>query len=109
MTSFAELATVSASTKRSPAASGVKVGAAAENLTGLSCTPLDPVDPELRQKLQLKTSFRLYETFIDGSHDIKLGDWLVVGDDEYPIRVVEDWTWRGSAYLHLIVEEKKAA
>lgn len=61
---FARLATVTASTKRSPAVVGGKRGAPALNLTGLKCTPLDPVDAETRQRLGLDTPHELKQTFL---------------------------------------------
>jgi hypothetical protein len=67
-TGFRRMATKTASTKRPPALSGGKRGAAATNVTGLTCTPLDPVSPEVRQRLALNTPHELLETFVsDGS------------------------------------------
>jgi hypothetical protein len=60
------LATVTASTKRAPAIASGKRGTPAENVTGISCTPLDPVDPDLRQRLVLDTPHELLQTFADG-------------------------------------------
>jgi hypothetical protein len=65
---FKRMATKSVSTKRPPALSSGKRGVAATNLTGLTCTPLDPVAPEVRQRLALNTPHELLETFVsDGS------------------------------------------
>jgi hypothetical protein len=109
--SFARLATVTASTKRSPDVANNKIGAPATNLTGISCTPLDPADPglqsELQQRLALDTPLELLQTFVDADLDIKEGDTLVVGSAEYPIRAVAEWTWKGSEYLRLLVEQLK--
>src|SRR3954452_18572524 len=108
--SFAHLATVNASTKRSPAISGGKRGAPATNISSLQCTPLDPVDPEVRQRLMLDSPNVILETFVenaDGTIDIVVGDILVVSTTEYPIKAVEDWTWRGTTYRHLFVEKLK--
>lgn len=102
--SFSLLATVSCSTKRAPDLSGGKRGTPATNLSGLSCTPLDPVDPELRARLELDTPHTLLETFLEGTNDIETGDVLVVSSVEYPIRAVEDWTWRDTRYQRLILE-----
>lgn len=68
-TGFTRMATKSSvSTKRPPALSSGKRGVAATNLTGLTCTPLDPVAPEVRQRLALNTPHELLETFVsDGS------------------------------------------
>jgi len=77
--SMVRLATETASTKRSPSIASGKRGAMAENLTGLSCTPLDPVDAEIRERLALDTPHELLQTFVDG----------------------------GSTFYHLVVEELK--
>lgn len=68
-TGFTRMATKSSvSTKRPPALSSGKRGVAATNLTGLTCTSLDPVAPEVRQRLALNTPHELLETFVsDGS------------------------------------------
>jgi len=105
--SFAKLITVTASTKRSPNVSGGKRGAPATWLTLVMCTPLDPVDAELRQRMALETPHELKHTFTDADLDITEGDFLVVNGVEYPIKAVEDWEWRGSKYLHLVIEEIK--
>jgi hypothetical protein len=67
-TGFSRMATKTASTKRPPALSSGKRGVAATKLTSLTCTPLDPVAPEVRQRLALNTPHELLETFVsDGS------------------------------------------
>lgn len=60
------LTSVTASTKRAPAISSGKRGTPAVNLTGLACTPLDPVDAEIRQRLGTDTPHELLQTFVDG-------------------------------------------
>lgn len=107
MSSFSRLATVTFSTKRVPAISGGKRGEAVENLTGLKCTPLDPVDPELARKKNLNTSHELLECYVAGTPDIAEGDYLVVGGKAYPIRSCADWKWRNETFVHLIVEDLK--
>jgi hypothetical protein len=62
--SISHLATVTASTKRSPAISGGKVGAPVTSVASLRCSPLDPVDPELRQRLSLETPHELLQTYV---------------------------------------------
>jgi hypothetical protein len=64
---FQKQATVSASTKRSPAIASGKRGTPATLLTGLSCTPLDPVDPEISRRLGLDTPHELLQTFLADS------------------------------------------
>lgn len=70
---FQSMASLSASTKRAPAISGGKRDVPADNLSGLSCTPLDPVDPELRATLNLDTQHELLQTFLsDGDGFVHL-------------------------------------
>lgn len=106
--SFARMASVTASTKRRvfDEAEG-KVTAPTTNVASLSCTPLDPVDPELRERLALDTPHELLQTFTTET-DIKDGDILVVAGKDYPIRAVADWTWDSSeTFLMLVLEDLK--
>ena len=71
---FRRMANTTASTKR-PA----RVGSSGKranpeiNLSGLKCTPLDPVDPELRKRLELDTPHTLLQTFVtNGSGFVRL-------------------------------------
>jgi hypothetical protein len=99
--------TVTASTKRSPALAGGKRGAPVTHLASLRCMPLDPVDPELRQRLALNTPHELLQTFVDGALDVVEGDFLAVGGTDYPIRSCAEWEWRGSRFAHLVLEDLK--
>jgi hypothetical protein len=99
--------TVTASTKRAPAISGGKRGTPTTKISSLLCTPLDPVDPELRQRLALNTPHELLQTFVKGALDILEGDILVVGANEYPIRSCAEWTWESSRFLRLVLEDLK--
>jgi hypothetical protein len=104
------MAVVTASTKRNPAISGGKRGTPATHIASLTCTPLDPIDAEVRQRLMLDSPNIILETFVenaDGTVDIVVGDILVVSTTEYPIKVCEDWTWRGTTFRHLLVEKVK--
>ena len=107
---FRRMAMVTASTKRRPAVSGGLVGSAATEISSLKCTPLDPVDPELRQRIpNVAASQELLQTFVQGGLDIQEGDLLVVGSTEYPIRACGDWYWPHDAadYVALVVEDVK--
>ena len=108
-TAFTRFATVTASTKRSPAVAGGKRGAPTTNIASLSCMPLDPIDSEIRERFGLSSPMELLQTFVQGGQDIKEGDLLVVSSTEYPIRAVGDWNWPpdNANYLHLIIEELK--
>lgn len=105
--SFSRLAGVTASTKRTPAIAGGKRGVAATQIASLSCTPLDPLDAEIRQRLALDTPHELLQTVVDDGLDIVEGDVLVQGTKEYPIRAVEDWAWRTTTYRLLVLEDLK--
>lgn len=70
---FGLLASVSCSTKRPPDVAGGKRAAPAEKLTGLSCTPLDPVNPEIAIQMNMRTPYTTKQTFIsDGTDYVKL-------------------------------------
>lgn len=73
------LVTVAASTKRPPAVVAGKRGAPTTLLASVKCTPLDPVDPEIQQRLALETPHELLETYVNG----------------------------GDTFYHLVVEELK--
>ena len=102
--SFARMATVTASTKRGGGidANGLEV-AYTENIASLKCLPLDPVDPEIAMGVEGLSFREILQTACEGGLDIKEGDTLVVGSDEYPIRAVEDWTWPPTATDHLLL------
>lgn len=107
--SFTRLATVTASTKRPPGVVGGKRGAATTHVSSLACTPLDPIDPEVRQRLMLESPNAILETFMQADVDIQYGDTLVVAGVEYPVKLVEDWHWPpdGTTYRHVYVEQIK--
>ena len=107
---FTRMMTVSASTKREPAEEGNGIiGDPVESVASMFCTPLDPVDPELRRRLALDTPHELLQTFTEET-DIVEGDILVVSSVEYPVKSVANWTeFRGDTFLHLIIEDLKAS
>ena len=112
--SLTDLATVSCSTKRASISAG-KRGAPTANLTGLLCTPLDPVDAEIAARAGLATPVEVWQTFIEGDNDIKNGDLLTVASTDYPIRAAWDYTaWNGldteeTMWKWLILEEIKSS
>ena len=107
--SFDRFATVTASTKRPPDIVGGKRGAPVTTLTSLRCTPLDPVDPENRERFGLNAPMELLQSYVEGGLDIREGDLLVVSSVEYPIRAVGNWYWPPDEanYLHLVLEQLK--
>jgi hypothetical protein len=108
--SFTRLATVSASTKRPPSVSSGKRGTATTNVANLSCTPLDPIDSETRARLVIDSPAVILETFMQADVDIVMGDILVVGSTEYPVKVVEGYFWPpdDTTYRHVFVERLKS-
>jgi len=110
MASFAELASVTASTKRCGTipVSGLEPTFATEIVT-LKCLPLDPIAPEVALGIEGLGWQEILQTAVEGGLDIVEGDLLVVGITEYPIRAVADWTWPpdGTDYLILYLEDKK--
>ncbi len=109
MTSFAWMATVTASTKRSGGISSGLEAAYAEQIASLKCLPLDPVSAEVVQRIPSLSFMESLQTAVEGSLNIVEGDLLVVGGTEYPIRAIEDWLWPPDAkvYMILYLEEKK--
>ena len=104
------MASVSASTKRSPSIASGKRGSPTTKLASVSCTPLDPVTEEVRRRVGLDTPHELLMCYAVGSVDIKEGDILVVGSSEYPIKAVGEWSAspQGSdGFIELVVEELK--
>jgi len=110
--SFARQATISAHTLRPPAvASGLR-GEPVPYLSAITCTPLDPVDMEARQRMGLEGSARLLQVFVDGGiePDIRANDRLVVAGIEYPVRAVEPWRWPPTSdkhFVRVVVEDKR--
>jgi hypothetical protein len=110
MASFAQLASVTASTKRGGGidVNGLEI-AYTTNIASLKCLPLDPVSPELGQGIEGLAFKEILQTTVEGGLDIIEGDILVVGSNEYPIRAVGEWTWPpdGLDYLMLTLEDRK--
>jgi hypothetical protein len=64
---FRRMAVESASTKRPPALfSGIR-SEAVTHLTGLRCTPLDPVSADIQKRVALETPMELLQTFVTDS------------------------------------------
>lgn len=100
--------TVTASTKRNPAPSSGKVGVPATSLASLRVAPLDPISAEMQARYGTGAPEILLQTFC-ANVDVVVGDRLVVGSVEYPIRAVADWGGMGAVdtYKLLIVEKIK--
>lgn len=109
MASFARMATVTASTKRSSGVSSGLEGAYAEEIASLKCLPLDPVTPELMLGIEGLAFHEVLQTTVEGGLDIVEGDILIVDYYKYPIRSVADWNWKGTDFLTLILEDARAS
>lgn len=102
-------ATLTASTLRASMAGG-KRGAPTSNLSGLSCTPLQPVQPEVVLRLRLDTPNTVLSTYVVGHHDIRGGDLLVVGGAQYTVRSVAPWPSPGAGlpnFTELVLEDTR--
>lgn len=105
--SFALRATQTASTKRSPALAGGKVGAPIEEVPSLKCYPLVQLsDPALVERFATKAVSLVYETFVQDGLDIVAGDVLVISSTDYLVVGVNSYPWPGPGgnRLHVIVE-----
>lgn len=67
LAAFRRLARLTAGTKRSPDMVGGQRGAPAVHLTDLRCTPLDPVEPDLQQRMGLDTPHTLLQSYVADS------------------------------------------
>ena len=110
--SLETLATVVAGTKRARVVNGRSGGEPVEVLGELRCTPLNPREGnlagELRQRLKLETPHQLLITLVVGNgHDIRLGDYLTVDEQDYPIRALAKWKPPSSmvGFMQLTVED----
>ncbi len=106
------MASVTASTKRSPApdANGI-VTAPVAHLASVAIFPLAPMDDQVRQLLGMTAiAGEIWQTFTRET-DIKEGDVLTVASVEYPVRAVGDWPWRptGADRVVVAIEEIKTA
>jgi len=105
--SFEHMAVLTVSTLRSPLVSGGKRAAPVTHLTGVACTPLDPVDADVSLRMGLNSPRELLQTFVNNDVDIVEGDRLVYGGKEYPVYAVADWVWRDTTYRNLFLEDIK--
>lgn len=105
--SFSAMATVSANTKRAVVSGGKRSGTPTAHLVGLSILPLDPVDAELRQRQELSSQYRVFQTQVEGDLDIAIGDVLTVSGTDYKIIGVEKWTYEDTYNMRLFVEDNE--
>jgi hypothetical protein len=74
--------------------------------SGLKATPLYPVQPETKERLDLATKYQLLQTAVSvpESGEIRNGDTLTAEGKGYAIRAVEAWPQQGTGFLMLYVE-----
>ena len=87
--SLRRMMTKTLSSTEPPALSSGKRSDRTANLTGVRCTPVDPVDPrnEIAQRLGLDSPVELYQTTVY-SADIKTGDAVTIDSVVYIARGV---------------------
>lgn len=111
--SFDRMATGLADTKRLPAMDANKLrGAPAAHLSGVVCTPLDPLTSDLIQTWGLDASHELLQTFINHGVDVKQGDIFTPTNGPYAGKELQveragEWEWKNSSFVHLALQEYK--
>jgi len=97
-----------ASTKRATLTGGLR-GDPTTYLTDLSISSLDPVTAELAMRIGTKAPEELLQTFIEGVHDVREGDYLTVNGRDYPIRSCAEWDWdTDNLFMQVVLEDIKA-
>lgn len=96
-----------------PALSGGKRGSQTANLSGVRCTPPDPVSNfnEIAQRLNLDSPVELYQS-VTLNADIKPGDAVTIDGAVYVVRGVGPYAGptrltSGEAFLQLYLERAK--
>jgi len=105
------LCTVTASTKRNPAPVAGRIGAPVTSLSSLAVTPLWPAGAETVRTLDLNSPREFKECYhvpmTTTLPDVLEGDILVVGETDYPVHYVGEWTDDNIPCLHIVVQEVK--
>jgi hypothetical protein len=95
-----------ASTKRTPAKAGGKVGVPATNLASVSIVNPLPIDPELKERYEIEAARRAWFTFSDTGADILAGDLLTVSGVFTDAKIIAIAPWPADlAYQEIIVSE----
>jgi hypothetical protein len=108
---FRRLAVIDCQVKRIPPidANGKREWAGI-HLTGLKCTPLDPITEEIRMEVELSKPYQALQTFLAGEIDIREKDILTVDNVDYVVRACGKWRWSASDdTLRLIIEDASVA
>lgn len=98
---FRLMASQEASTKRSPAIAGGKIGAPVTNLASIKVTPLMPLDAETRERHEIEAASDMWVAYCEGALDIDTGDILIVDSTNYYIIASGPWP-TDEAFLELI-------
>jgi len=106
--SFESIATISASTKRATM-SGGKISSTSTIESSLLIVPLMPLDPETQRAQMIENPIGIWITFFEGSYDVKNGDILVIGSDEYNVRSVAPWEFDEETTYQLIIEKSRVS
>lgn len=104
--SFSGLTTVTASTKRNPAAVAGVVGVPVTKLTSLSVLPPMPVSPQIVELYRLHSPRESFVTYADGAPDVLEGDELTISTTTYRVRAVGEWP-TDRAFVEIVLERVK--
>lgn len=99
--SFSKLATATATTTRSPAKAGGKVGDRVANIsTPFAVVPVMPITPEMIDRYRLRSPRESCVTHTQAVTDILEGDGITVDSVEYEVVGVAPWP----AFLEIVLE-----
>ena len=101
---FSRMASVTASTKRSPAAVGGKVGTQVTNIASLAILPLMPAGIEIAEYYRLQSPREAYVTYTQATTDVLEGDTLTVGGADYRVSGVGPWPTDNS-FLEIVCQK----
>lgn len=91
-TSWAQMATATATILRNPAPVGGKVGSPVTHLTGLAVVPPLPVTAEIAAAFDISSPREAKVTYVDDlSADIAEGDQMIVGGVTYRVQGVGEY------------------
>lgn len=103
--SFQRMANKTAIVKRTAYSGGTETGLATV-YASVPCLPLDPVDPETRERMGLNTPNDVLKTTVDGAaFVVKKGDVFAVAGKDYPVRAVSTYEFHDGIWSELILED----
>lgn len=99
---------VAATLKAHPPTSSSGVRSAPVPLADLMVAPVDPLDPQLAERLHFESPLQMKQTFVYTNVTIKHGMELEVGDKAYAIKGVSPWSDEGGyIFYELVLEDIK--